>query len=144
MPTTIVVFLVIGAFLSVAVHMPVVDGMGNVPYAGTIAPDEGRHIANILFYAGRSWTAGPIITDAAPQLLTMGEIERFPSYFYYYLMSFPVKPLVNLEAPYTVIVVMLRAVNVVLGALGLVVLDACSGSWASRRRSPCSPSSSSP
>ncbi|MBP1302414.1 hypothetical protein [Curtobacterium sp. 1310] len=122
MPTTIVVFLVIGAFLSVAVHMPVVDGMGNVPYAGTIAPDEGRHIANILFYAGRSWTAGPIITDAAPQLLTMGEIERFPSYFYYYLMSFPVKPLVNLEAPYTVIVVMLRAVNVVLGALGLVVL----------------------
>ncbi|PYY50068.1 hypothetical protein [Curtobacterium sp. MCBD17_023] len=119
---TLIVFVVVGAFLSVAVHMPVVDGVGHVPYAGTIAPDEGRHIANILFYAGRSWTAGPIITDAAPHLLTMGEIERFPSYVYYYVMSFPVKPLIDLGAPYTVIVVMLRAVNVVIGALGLVVI----------------------
>ncbi|MDT0211843.1 hypothetical protein [Curtobacterium sp. BRD11] len=119
---TLVLFVLVGAVFSVAVHMPVVDGVGNVPYAGTIAPDENRHIANILYYAGRSVWAGPVITDAPASLLQMGEIERFPSYVYYYVMSFPVKPLLDLGAPYSVIVVALRFANVLIAAVGLVVV----------------------
>lgn len=118
----IAVFVVVGAVLSVVIHIPVVDGVGHVPYAGTIAPDENRHIANILYYAGRSVWAGPIITDAPANLLTMGEIERFPSYFYYYVASFPVKALLDLGAPYSVIVSALRFANVILAAVGIVVV----------------------
>ncbi|OII38486.1 hypothetical protein BIU98_13680 [Curtobacterium sp. MMLR14_010] len=118
----ILVFIAVGAVLSVVIHMPVVDGVGHVPYSGTIAPDENRHIANILYYASRSVWAGPVITDAPPHLLTMGEIERFPSYFYYYAASFPVKALLDLGAPYSVIVVALRFANVLIAAVGLLVV----------------------
>ncbi|NII42207.1 hypothetical protein E9228_002865 [Curtobacterium flaccumfaciens] len=119
---TIALFVVVGAVLSVAIHMPVVDGVGHVPYSGTIAPDENRHIANILYYAGRSVWAGPVITDAPAQLLSMGEIERFPSYVYYYLTSFPVKAMLDVGAPYSAIVVALRFLNVLIAAAGLLVV----------------------
>jgi hypothetical protein len=119
---TIALFVVVGAVLSVAIHMPVVDGVGNVPYVGTVAPDENRHIANILYYAGRSVWAGPVITDAPAQLLSMGEIERFPSYVYYYVTSFPVKAMLDVGAPYSVIVVALRFLNVLIAAAGLLVV----------------------
>jgi hypothetical protein len=116
------VFVVVGAVLSVVIHMPVVDGAGHVPYTGTIAPDENRHIANILYYASRSVWAGPVITHAPAELLPMGEIERFPSYFYYYVASFPVKAMVDLGAPYSLIVAALRFANVLIAAIGIVVV----------------------
>jgi hypothetical protein len=118
----LVLFVVFGAVFAVVLHYPIVDGNGNVPYLGTIAPDEHRHIANILFYAHRSVTAGPIIDSVPTRDLAMGEVLRFPSYFYYYVMSFPVKVMINEALPYSWIVVFLRLVNLVFGVLGLVVM----------------------
>jgi hypothetical protein len=119
---TLVAFVLLGVVFAVVLHYPVVDGNGNVPYAGTIAPDEHRHIANILFYAQRSVAAGPIIDSVPTRDLAMGEVLRFPSYAYYYVMSFPVKLMLHESVPYGWVVVSLRLVNVVFGALGLVAV----------------------
>ncbi|GAA1494804.1 phospholipid carrier-dependent glycosyltransferase [Curtobacterium herbarum] len=119
--TAMIVFVVFGVLFAVVLHYPIVDGNGTVPYVGTIAPDEHRHIANVLFYAHRSITAGPIIDSVPTRDLAMGEVLRFPSYFYYYVMSFPVKVMINEALPYSWIVVFLRLVNLVAGLLGLVV-----------------------
>jgi len=119
--TAIGVFVALGVLFAVILKYPVVDGDGHVPYTGTIAPDEHRHIANILYYAQRPVTAGPVLHHIAPSDLAMGEMLRFPSYVYYYVMSFAVKPIINLGLPYSYIVVALRLVNVVVGAIGLIV-----------------------
>ena len=119
---TIVLFVALGVVFALVLHYPIVDGNGNVPYVGTIAPDEHRHIANILFYAHRSISAGPIIDSVPTRDLAMGEVLRFPSYFYYYVMSFPVKVMINEALPYSWIVVFLRLVNLVFGVLGLLVM----------------------
>ncbi|WP_253206222.1 phospholipid carrier-dependent glycosyltransferase [Curtobacterium aetherium] len=118
----LVVFVLMGVFFAGILHYPIVDGEGHVPYGGTIAPDEHRHLANILYYAGLPLTNGPVLHHIDPGDLAMGEMLRFPSYFYYYVMSFPVKPMVNAELPYSWIVIALRLANVVFGLLGLVVL----------------------
>ncbi len=119
---TLVVFVLLGIVFAVTLHYPIVDGNGNVPYAGTIAPDEHRHIANILFYAHRSVWAGPVIDSVPTRDLAMGEVLRFPSYFYYYVMSFPTKVFLNAGLPYSWLVVFLRLVNLGFGVVGLVVM----------------------
>jgi hypothetical protein len=118
----LVAFVLMGVFFAVILHYPIVDGQGHVPYGGTIAPDEHRHIANILYYAGLPLSNGPVLHHIEPSDLAMGEMLRFPSYFYYYVMSFPVKPFINLGLPYSWIVIALRLANVLFGLLGLVVL----------------------
>lgn len=119
---TLVAFVLLGVVFAVVLHYPVVSGNGDVPYAGTIAPDEHRHIANILFYAHRSVWAGPVIDHVPARDLAMGEVLRFPSYFYYYVMGFPTKLFVNAALPYSWLVVFLRLVNLAFGVLGLVVM----------------------
>ncbi|MFJ4220976.1 hypothetical protein [Curtobacterium luteum] len=104
-------FLVLGCFFAVTIHVP-----------ASAAPDEIRHIGNILFYAARPWTAGPFVHDAAASTLRLGEVTRFPAYLYYYLMAFPAKAAlaVGLDQERTVMV--LRGIDVLAAGAGLYAL----------------------
>ncbi|ROP58557.1 hypothetical protein [Curtobacterium sp. PhB115] len=88
----------------------------------TAAPDERGHVWNILLYAERPLAAGPFLDRMEPSQLWMGELVRSPLYFYHYLMSFPARAALGLGLGYDQVVVVLRAVDVLWAAAGLVAL----------------------
>jgi hypothetical protein len=107
----LVAFVLMGFLFAVTIHVP-----------ASAAPDEVRHIGNILFYAERPWTAGPFVHDAAASTLRLGEVTRFPAYLYYYVMSFPARAAlaVGLDQERTVMV--LRGIDVLAAGAGLYAL----------------------
>ncbi|PZF59529.1 hypothetical protein DEJ23_00295 [Curtobacterium sp. MCSS17_008] len=107
----LVAFLLLGFFFAITIHVP-----------ASAAPDEVRHIGNIMFYAARPWTAGPFVHDAPESTLRLGEVTRFPAYLYYYVMSFPAKAAlaVGLDQERTVMV--LRGIDVLAAGAGLYAL----------------------
>lgn len=88
----------------------------------TAAPDERGHVGNILLYAERPLGAGPFLDRMDASQLWMGELVRSPLYLYHYLMSFPARVALGLGLGYEQVVVVLRAVDVLWTALGLVAL----------------------
>ena len=121
---TIGLFVISGLIFVVTVNTPsVISHDGPVTeYASTVAPDEHRHIGNIFYFAQRSLLSGPIISDIGDKgHLWMGEIERFPSYLYLYLMSFPAKLFMALGASDQVSIIMLRIITLAIGVYGLTV-----------------------
>lgn len=109
----VVGFLLVGFLFAVTIHVP-----------ASAAPDERRHIGNILLYAARPWTAGPFLQDVAASKLWLGEVERFPAYLYYYLMSFPAKGAQALGLDYEHTVMVLRSIDVLAAGAGLLALRA--------------------
>lgn len=91
---------------------------------GGVAPDESRHFANIQFYAQRGIFESPLIShdEVEPEYLVLGEIERFPSYLYYYVMSLPARIMYSLGASDMFVYMALRLTSVVFGLLALMVL----------------------
>lgn len=120
---TLLLFVFSAIFFALVINTGdrVVDETGTEVIAKAVGPDEFRHVGNIEYYAKRPLLAGPVIKDADPQDLWLGEIERFPSYLYYYLASFPVKitSYFNLSLQHTVLV--LRLLNIIVGLIGLTV-----------------------
>lgn len=86
-----------------------------------VVPDGHRHIGAIYYYAERPITAGPVITDMSEDDLWMGDLERFPSYFYYYALSFPVRAAMALNFSDIEIVWLIRFIGVTLGIASLLV-----------------------
>lgn len=86
-----------------------------------VVPDGHRHIGAIYYYAERPLLAGPTITDMPEEDLWMGDLERFPSYLYYYVLSFPVKVAMALNFPDTQTVWLIRLIGVGLGMAALIV-----------------------
>src|SRR5690606_35189218 len=86
-------FLLQGSFFALAVDpsYPEYHNDDNVTRGGGVVPDGNRHIAAINYFAERPALTAPFINDQADNQLWMGDLERFPSYFYYYLLSFPVR-----------------------------------------------------
>ncbi|WP_136519556.1 hypothetical protein [Cellulomonas telluris] len=124
---TLVLFALMGTFFAVVIFVPpfqgVVDGVPFVAKTSRV-PDEFRHIGNILLYAERPVAAGPFLSDVTPETLWLGEVERFPSYLYYWLMSFPARGLLAAGIGYEAVVVVLRLLTVVTGIGCLLVLRA--------------------
>ncbi|WIE73715.1 hypothetical protein [Curtobacterium sp. MCJR17_020] len=109
----LVAFLLVSFLFAVTIHVP-----------ASAAPDERRHIGNILLYAARPWTDGPFLHDVKASTLWLGEVTRFPAYLYYYLMSFPAKGAQALGLDYEHTVMVLRSIDVLAAGAGLVALRA--------------------
>lgn len=105
----------IPALKSVSNSVPVIAESG-------IAPDEFRHIANILFYAHTDFWQGPWLNHLTPETLRLGEVSRFPSYFYYYFASFFVRFFDYSHSQYLASVVILRLLSLLFGLLTLFIL----------------------
>lgn len=97
---------------------------GGVPIVpdGGIAPDEFRHIGNVLYYAQLDLLNGPVIQTATEVSLRLGEITRFPSYLYYYFLSFFVRWFDFTPELYSQAVLTMRLVTAVFGLLTLIVV----------------------
>lgn len=116
-------FLLQGSFFALAVDpsYPEYHNDGNITRGGGVVPDGNRHIAAIYYFAERPILTAPFITDQAERELWMGDLERFPSYFYYYLLSFPVRLATAFSAPDWVVVLVIRFVGLAIGLLALWV-----------------------
>ncbi|WNY34202.1 hypothetical protein Q9Q99_01280 [Curtobacterium flaccumfaciens] len=109
----LVAFLLVGFLFAVTIHVP-----------ASAAPDERRHIGNIMLYAARPWNAGPFLQDVDASKLWLGEVTRFPAYLYYYLMSFPAKGTQALGLHLEQTVMVLRSIDVLAAGAGLYALRA--------------------
>lgn len=88
---------------------------------GGIVPDGNRHIAAMYYYAERPLLAGPFIDNMSDRDLWLGDLERFPSYLYQYLLSFPVRALTAAGATDNMIVLTVRLIGLLIGLAALVV-----------------------
>lgn len=86
-----------------------------------VVPDGHRHLGAIYYYAERPVLAGPVISDMADDDLWMGDLVRFPSYLYYYALSFPVRVAMALHASDTAIIYVVRLIGLAIGVLALLV-----------------------
>src|SRR5690606_34093786 len=92
-----------------------------VTRGGGVVPDGNRHIATMYYFAERPLLDGPFIDDMRDRDLWMGDLERFPSYLYQYVMSFPVRALMAVGASDGLIVVTIRLLSLLFGLIALVV-----------------------
>lgn len=88
----------------------------------SIPPDESYHYQLIDYYANRSLTDGPLITNQSPDSLRFGDIERNPSYLYHYIMSFPLEAVRAITDSQQVAIFTLRVINVLIIGASLFVL----------------------
>jgi hypothetical protein len=120
----LIVFALLAAAFAVGIYIPqdigIRDGV-HVVSTFTRAPDEARHIGNILYYAERPILNGPFISDPPDKSIWLGEITRFPSYLYYYVMSFPARLLLAGGASFGTLVIALRLFSLVAGILNLII-----------------------
>ena len=123
-PVVLIGFAVSAVFFAVVVFIPhstgVVDG---IPYIAKTSrvPDEFRHIGNIFYYASLPIRSGPFLTGVPDAALWLGEVERFPSYLYYYVLSFPTRIAMAAGLSHDTIVVMLRLLTAISGLASLVL-----------------------
>lgn len=89
---------------------------------GGVVPDGNRHIAAVTYYAEQPLSAGPFIHDMSANELWLGDLERFPSYLYYYLLSFPMRVAIGLGLSDAMMVLMIRLIGTVVGVIGLWVV----------------------
>ncbi len=122
---TCLTYVALAIFFAVSVIFPHYSGLINGVVRVTPpnrVPDEFRHIANILYYVQRDFWAGPVISNVPAETLRLGEITRFPSYFYYYFMSWFVRWFDFGGSNYYAVVLTLRLITAVFGLLTLIVV----------------------
>ena len=120
----LVLFLIQGVYFVLAVKpssITIDQASGYEVRSGGVVPDGNRHIGAIYYFAKRPILAGPIVNDQQPADLWIGDLERFPSYLYYYLLSFPVRLSMSLGASDMVNVVLIRLIGLIFGVLGLII-----------------------
>lgn len=118
----VVLFVLQGIFFAIAVNpsdIYVLDD-GTVTRGGGVVPDGNRHIGAIYYYAQQPILNGPVISDMRDSDLWMGDLERFPSYLYYYLMSLVIRIPIALDASDIVNVMIIRLLGLVIGVLALI------------------------
>lgn len=104
----IVLFVLQGVFLSIV-----------IPYK---APsDEEYHFRFTQYYAHRSILAGPVIAHQTDNF-DLGDIQRPPGYLYHYLSSFVLRIVEAFTSSTNVQVMVLRFINVGMGALILLMV----------------------
>lgn len=119
-------FVVQGAFLAFAIDQPQSDSRDTDNYLYRtvgVVPDGNRHMAAIYHFAKRPILDGPWVQDMTADELMMGDLVRFPSYFYYYLVSFPVRVALALNFSDLAIVTMVRLIGLLFGVLALLVFS---------------------
>jgi len=119
----VALFLIQGTLFALIVDPSNPDTFGdNYPSRDAgVPPDGNRHIAAIYLFAEQPLSEGPFIHDQDPHQLWIGDLERFPSYFYYYFLSFFVRVSMALGASDMVNVMVIRFVGLAIGLLALFV-----------------------
>lgn len=118
---TLVLFALQGAFLSVAVNPSLQVSETPLDRSGGVVPDGNRHIATIYYFAQQPLQDGPFIHDMSDSDLMLGDLERFPSYLYYYVMSIFTRLGLAIGLSDYGIVMMIRFIGLAMGLLVLVV-----------------------
>lgn len=80
--------------------------------------DEYYHFGIIKVYA-HQWL--PFITQQPPEASLYGDITRYTSYLYHYLMSFPLRVIAIVSQNETTQIIILRLINIALTVGGLFV-----------------------
>lgn len=80
--------------------------------------DEYYHFGIIKIYA-QQWS--PFITTQPAEASLYGDITRYPSYLYHYLMSFPYRLLEQFVASEESQIIILRLLNIALFVVGMVL-----------------------
>ncbi len=128
-PTTfrwIVALFLVQAFFSVVIISSSTpkDGIGGQYIQRNengVVPDGHRHIGAIYYYAEQPILQGPTLPSMSEDDLWMGDLVRFPSYLYYYTLSFPVRIAMMLGASDMAIIYLIRLIGVGFGVLTLFV-----------------------
>lgn len=121
---TLVLFVLQGVFFALAVNPSLQSTAVGSTYLDRslgLVPDGNRHIAAIYHFAAQPLAQGPFIHEMSDKELMMGDLVRFPSYFYYYLLSFPVRAALAIGASDLVIVYLVRFIGLGFGVLALIV-----------------------
>lgn len=118
---TLTLFVLQGAFFALAVNPSLQTGDTYLDRSLGLVPDGNRHMAAIYHFAAQPIQNGPFIHDMTDAELMMGDLVRFPSYFYYYLLSFPVRAALALNASDLMIVYLVRFIGLGFGVLALIV-----------------------
>lgn len=122
MHSKVVAFLKSSKLLKAAVTLFVLQGLFLsivIPYK---APsDEEYHFRFTQYYAHRSILAGPVIADQTDNF-DLGDIQRPPGYLYHYLSSFVLRAVEVFTASTAAQVIVLRFINVGMGALTLLMV----------------------
>ncbi len=123
-PAVMILFMATAVFFAIVVYIPpdagIRDGVHFITRTSRV-PDEFRHIGNILFYAERPVTDGPFVTHISNPALWLGDVERFPSYLYYYVMSFPARLFEAMHLTYATTVILLRVLTSLTGLASIVI-----------------------
>ena len=101
---------------------PLVNEYGvNVRGEGVVS-DGNRHIAAIYTFAKKPFFSAPGDIKMNSDQLWMGDLERFPSYFYYYALSIPVRFALFFNLSDSVIVLIIRIIGIIFGLVCLITL----------------------
>ena len=122
----IVALFLVQAFFSVVFISPSTpkDGIGGQYVQRNedgVVPDGHRHLGAIYYYAEQPILQGPTLPSMGEDDLWMGDLVRFPSYLYYYALSFPVRLAMMLGASDTAIIYLVRFIGVGFGVMALLV-----------------------
>lgn len=86
--------------------------------AHSLPYDEYFHLGFIEFY---SHQLSPFIAQQPASVSYLGDITRFPSYLYEYLMSFPYRVFAFFTQDQYIITVLMRSLNIILVIFGLIL-----------------------
>lgn len=117
---TLVLFILQGLFLTVAIAPSLQTGDSYLQRSPGVVPDGNRHTQVVYFYAKAPILNGPFVGNMTSQEMTMGDLERLPSYLYHYLLSFPVRLAQAIGASELAIAIMLRLIGLAVGVLALI------------------------
>jgi len=118
---TLILFTLQGLLFTVVVNPSLEVGDTPSERSGGVVPDGNRHLATIYYFAEQPIQNGPFIHNMSDDDLTLGDLERFPSYLYYYVMSlFTRIALVAGLSDYG-IVMMIRLIGLAMGIFVLVL-----------------------
>lgn len=91
-----------------------------------IPADERYHFSSIQYYSDSSIASGPLSSEQDPTTLPyVRNIEDSTSYFYHYLLSFPLRIVEQISSSQQLQIFILRLINVGLGVLTLYAFKRC-------------------
>jgi hypothetical protein len=108
-------------FISISTPIDNIGGKYVERRENGVVPDGHRHMGAIYYYSERPILASPVIGNMSEDDLWMGDLVRFPSYFYYYALSFPVRIATALNLSDTTIVLLVRFIGIAIGVCALLV-----------------------
>ncbi len=113
---------VLALYLVQAVFFSIVINTGDI-YRGDygVAPDEARHLGNVMYFAKQPILNGPFVYTMNDSDFVLGTITTFPSNTFYYLMAIPVKAAAYLHVTNSQIYLILRLLVVLIGFVGLII-----------------------